>query len=85
MARARLPDEVFRQIMLELDAFSLQYGSTAEHRNEEARFRFLSAVSSFIFLIIRAKTYLLIVISPSISISPRLFSQESCTIPRKPF
>lgn len=47
MARARLPDEVFRQIMLDLDAFSLQYGSTAEHRNEEARSRFLSAVSSF--------------------------------------
>lgn len=37
MARAQLPDEVFRQIMLELDAFSLQYGSTSEHMNEEAR------------------------------------------------
>ena len=47
MARARLPDEVFQQILLELEAFSLQYGSRNEQMNEEARSRFLSAVKFF--------------------------------------
>ena len=83
MARARLPDEVFQQILLELEAFSLQYGSRNEQRNEEARSRFLSAVSSFIFLVIKARISLLIVMPPSILTLLWLYFLESYTILRK--
>lgn len=44
MSRARLPDTVFQKILLDLHDLSLQYGSIIQHRNEEARSRFLSAV-----------------------------------------
>lgn len=84
MGRARLPDEVFQKILLELEAFSLQYGSINEQRNEEARSRFLSAVSSFIFLVIKVRTSLLIVMPPSILTSQWLFFLGSYTILRKP-
>ena len=44
MSRARLPDTVFQKILLDLHDLALQYGSIRQHRNEEARSRFLSAV-----------------------------------------
>ena len=39
---ARLPDSIFSQILVDLQAFSWQYGSLSKHDNEEARARFLS-------------------------------------------
>jgi hypothetical protein len=42
MLRARLPDSVFTQVVIDLESFSFQYGSLSEHDNEEARSRFLS-------------------------------------------
>lgn len=44
MSRARLPDIVFQQILVELHNLSLQYGTIRQQRNEEARSRFLCAV-----------------------------------------
>lgn len=84
MDRARLPDEVFQQILRELEAFQLQYGSINEQRNEEARSRYLSAVRSFIFLVIKVRASLLIVMPPSTSTSLWLYFLELYTILRKP-
>ena len=84
MARARLPDEVFQKILLELEAFAFQYGSINEQGNEEARSRYLSAVISFIFLVIKVRTSLLIVMPPSILTSLWLFFLGSSTTLRKP-
>ena len=46
MFRARLPNVVFNKIAEDLRVFSAQYGNMDEHENEEARARFLSAVST---------------------------------------
>jgi len=42
MFRARLTNDVFSQIVHDLEAFSWQYGPLSKHENEEARARFLS-------------------------------------------
>ena len=46
MFRARLPNDVFHHIVRDLQVFSAQYGPVGQHPNEEARSRFLSAVST---------------------------------------
>ena len=39
---ARLPDSIFSQILVDLQAFSWQYGPLSKHKLEEGRARFLS-------------------------------------------
>ncbi|KAI9786810.1 MAG: hypothetical protein M1839_005041 [Geoglossum umbratile] len=43
MSRARLTNDLFRKIIEDIDVFTSQYGVLSDHRNEEARSRFLSA------------------------------------------
>ncbi|KAH0565329.1 hypothetical protein GP486_001273 [Trichoglossum hirsutum] len=43
MFRARLTSEVFRKIIEDIDCLTAQYGTLRNHRNEEARSRFLTA------------------------------------------
>ena len=44
ITRARLPDDVFWAILKDLQCVTRQYGTLDEHRNEEARSRYISAV-----------------------------------------
>lgn len=44
MFRARLPNEIFRKIIEDIDLFSKQYGTMDRHENGVARARYLSAV-----------------------------------------
>jgi hypothetical protein len=44
MYRARLTNDIFKQILQNIEDFSMQYGHMGSHKNEEARSRFLSAV-----------------------------------------
>jgi hypothetical protein len=46
MSFARLPNAIFSTIIDDLHRLELQYGSVKEHKNEEARSRYLSGVGS---------------------------------------
>ena len=46
MSCARLPNAIFSTIIDDLHRLELQYGSVKEHKNEEARSRYLSGVGS---------------------------------------
>jgi len=49
MFRARLPNHIFNQIIKDLQVFTAQYGPLGKHKNEEARARYMSGVSSLAF------------------------------------
>jgi len=42
--RSRVPTDVFKSIVMDIDVMLMQYGSPPEHRTEEARSRFFSPV-----------------------------------------
>jgi hypothetical protein len=44
--RSRIPTELFKSIVQDIDAMMVQYGPPFEHQTEEAGFRFLSPVSA---------------------------------------
>src|SRR5947207_13728758 len=46
MCHCRLTNGTFSQIVRDLRVFSAQYGPMSKHKNEEARARYLSGVSS---------------------------------------
>ena len=43
--RSRLPMDIFRKIFEDVDNASLQYGRMENHKNEEARSRYITSVS----------------------------------------
>ena len=43
--RARLPTRLFKEILSDLEVIMNQYGEPVNHKNEEARSRFLAPVS----------------------------------------
>ena len=44
--RARIPTSIFKSIVEDLDIVMNQYGDPRDHKNEEARSRFLAPVSA---------------------------------------
>jgi len=46
--RSRIPTDLFKSIVMDMDIMLVQYGSLPEHKNEEARSRFFSPVFNHI-------------------------------------
>ena len=62
MVRTQLPHEVYRQILMELDAFSLQYGLTSQHGKRGCQVKVHISSKFFCCFSLSARSSLLMVI-----------------------